>query len=253
MKAAWSRMEKKLSLDRVNLPVRVFDILRHRIIANEIPFGTKLTEDSLARELGVSRTPIREAFNRLAQDGLVTVLPGRGAFVATLAFSDMVQLLDIRETLEGMAAGLATKRITKPELEKLRQQMEREIRKSEKHEYRGYLDVDRQFHEAVIAACGNRHLYQLMKSLRDRIQMLRLRSVMLPGRARKSFQEHLEIIDALEAQDPALAQERMRTHIRNVKSDLIVSMSNGREEESENHQRLFSDTDNKKSHRKYAS
>ena len=62
----------KLSLDRVNLPIRICDLLRRRIIANELPFGAKLTEDSLAKELGTSRTPIREAFNRLAQEGLVT-------------------------------------------------------------------------------------------------------------------------------------------------------------------------------------
>jgi DNA-binding GntR family transcriptional regulator len=72
-------VEKKLLLDRVNLPIRVCDRLRGRIIANELPDGAKLTEDSLAKELGVSRTPVREAFNRLAQEGLVTVLPGRGS------------------------------------------------------------------------------------------------------------------------------------------------------------------------------
>jgi len=72
-------MENKFLLDRVNLPIRVCDLLRNRIIANELPDGAKLSEDSLAKELGVSRTPVREAFNRLAQEGLVTVLPGRGS------------------------------------------------------------------------------------------------------------------------------------------------------------------------------
>jgi DNA-binding GntR family transcriptional regulator len=109
-------MEKKFLLDRVNLPVRICDFLRSRIIANELTFGTKLTEDSLAKELGVSRTPIREAFSRLAQEGLVTVSPGRGAFVATLSFADMVHLLEIREALEGMAARLATNHISKTDL-----------------------------------------------------------------------------------------------------------------------------------------
>jgi len=71
-------MENKFLLDRVNLPIRVCDLLRNRIIANELPDGAKLSEDSLAKELGVSRTPVREAFNRLAQEGLVTVLPGPG-------------------------------------------------------------------------------------------------------------------------------------------------------------------------------
>ena len=208
---------------------------RGRIVANELAYGAKLTEDSLAKELGVSRTPVREAFNRLAQEGLVTVFPGRGAFVATLSFSDMVQLLEIREVLEGMAARLATSRITKTSLEKLRRQMEVEIRKSAGNEYTGYLDVDRQFHESVIFASGNQHLSQLMKSLRDRIQMLRHRSVILPGRARKSFQEHLQIIDALAARDPDLAEERIRTHIRNVKSDLTIAMTDSPDAWEANH------------------
>ena len=114
-------------LDRVNLPIRVCDLLRRRIIANDLPFGAKITEDTLAKELGTSRTPIREAFNRLAQEGFVTVSPGRGAFVASFSVDDMVQLLEIREALEGMAARLATSRMTKASLEKLQQRMEVEV------------------------------------------------------------------------------------------------------------------------------
>jgi DNA-binding GntR family transcriptional regulator len=228
-------MEKNVLLDRVNLPIRVCDLLRNRIIANEFAYGAKLTEDSLAKELGVSRTPVREAFNRLAQEGLVNVFPGRGAFVVTLSISDMIQLLEIRETLEGMAARLATCRLTKTNLEKLRRQMEVELEKTVGNDYTGYLDVDRRFHESVISASGNQHLSQLMKSLRDRIQMVRHRSVILPGRARKSFQEHLQIIDALAARDPDLAEERIRTHIRNVKSDLTIAMADGPAEPGEIH------------------
>jgi DNA-binding GntR family transcriptional regulator len=233
-------MEKKFLLDRVNLPVRICDFLRSRIIANELTFGTKLTEDSLAKELGVSRTPIREAFSRLAQEGLVTVSPGRGAFVATLSFADMVQLLEIREALEGMATRLATNHIAKADLEKLRRQMEIEFRNGGGKKYLGYSDVDRQFHEFVIAASGNQHLCQLMRSLRDRIQMLRYRSVILPGRARKSFQEHLRIIDALAARNSDLAEERMRAHIRNVKADLMASMSADVKNEAEDHEVEYS-------------
>ena len=209
-------MKNKFLLDRVSLSIRVYDHVKRRIVANELPFGSKLTEDGLAKELGISRTPIREALNRLAQDRLVTVSPGRGAFVATFSFDDMVQLLEIRETLEGMAARLASKRITKETLEKLRQRLKAAAQKQEHNGYKGYLDADRDFHECVISACGNHQLSQLMKSLQDRIQMLRSRSVMLPGRARKSFQEHMEIIDALSARDPDLAEEKIRTHIRNV-------------------------------------
>jgi DNA-binding GntR family transcriptional regulator len=218
-------VKNKFLLDRVSLSIRVYDHVKRRIVANELPFGSKLTEDGLAKELGISRTPIREALNRLAQDRLVTVSPGRGAFVATFSFDDMVQLLEIRETLEGMAARLASNRITKETLEKLRQRLKATAQKHEHNGYKGYLDADRDFHECVISACGNHQLSQLMKSLQDRIQMLRSRSVMLPGRARKSFQEHMEIIDALSARDPDLAEEKIRTHIRNVKGDLEIAMA----------------------------
>ena len=228
-------MKNKFLLDRVSLSIRVYDHVKRRIVANELPFGSKLTEDGLAKELGISRTPIREALNRLAQDRLVTVSPGRGAFVATFSFDDMVQLLEIRETLEGMAARLASKRITKETLEKLRQRLKAAAQKQEHNGYKGYLDADRDFHECVISACGNHQLSQLMKSLQDRIQMLRSRSVMLPGRARKSFQEHMEIIDALSARDPDLAEEKIRTHIRNVRGDLEIAMANRQGDRLETH------------------
>jgi DNA-binding GntR family transcriptional regulator len=245
-------VKKNFLLDRVSLPIRVYDHVKRRIVANELPFGSKLTEDELAKELGISRTPIREALNRLAQEGIVTVSPGRGAFVATLSFDDMVQLLEIREALEGMAARLASNRITKETLEKLRQRLETEARKQADNAYRGYLDADREFHESVVSACGNHHLLQLMKSLRDRIQMIRSRSVLLPGRARKSFQEHAEIIDALSARAPDLAEDRIRTHIRNVKGDLEMAMANSPDDRVGTHVREQA-RNNNRSWRQHAS
>jgi DNA-binding GntR family transcriptional regulator len=223
---------KKLVLARVNLPIRVYDLVKRRIVSNELPFGTKLSEDNLATQLGVSRTPVREALNRLAQEGLVTVSPGRGASVATFSFDDMVQLLEIREALEGMAARLASSLITKSTLNKLRELLEVGAPERERNGYNGYtgyLDADREFHEAITSACGNRHLSHLMRSLRDRIQMLRYRSVILPGRARKSFQEHVQILDALNRRDADCAEERIRTHIRNVQSDLRAALGNSSE------------------------
>jgi DNA-binding GntR family transcriptional regulator len=203
--------------------------VKRRIVANELLSGTKLAEDGLAKELGVSRTPVREALNRLTQDGLVTVSPGRGAFVATFSVDDMVQLLEIREALEGMAARLASGRMTKKTLTKLRELLEAGMLERESSGDTGYLTADREFHEAIALACGNRHLSRLMRSLRDRIQMLRYRSVTLPGRARKSFHEHLQIIDALSRRDPDLAEERIRTHIRNVQNDLRAALGSSSE------------------------
>ena len=212
-------------LSRINLPTQIYQLLKQRIVTNQFSFGIKLTEDHLAKELGVSRTPVREAFNRLVQDGLVTVSPGRGAFVATFSSHDIVEFLEVREALEGMATHLASSRVTRETLQRLRSHLEAGMAERERNGYTGYLEADREFHEAITFACGNRHLSQLMGSLRDRIQMLRHRSVILPGRAMKSFQEHMGVIEALLHQDPDLAEERMRTHIRNVKAAFITTMS----------------------------
>src|SRR5262245_54868968 len=138
----------------------------------------------------------------------------------------MVQLLEIREALEGMAARLACGRITKKTLNKLRELLEAGMRERESGADTGYLTADREFHEAIALACGNRHLSHLMRSLRDRIQMLRYRSVILPGRARRSFREHLQIIEALNRRDADLAEHWMRTHIRNVQNDLRAALEN---------------------------
>lgn len=212
-------------LSRVSLPTQIYQLLKRRIVTNDLALGLKLTEQQLAKELGVSRTPIREALNRLIQDGLVTASPGRGAFVATFQPYDIVEFFEVREALEGMAARLAASRITREALTRLRRQLEAGVAHGERDGYTGYLEADRKFHEAVTSASGNRHLCQLMGALRERIQILRHRSVVLPGRARKSFQEHLNIIEALSRHDQAVAEERMRAHIRNVKEDLIATIN----------------------------
>jgi DNA-binding GntR family transcriptional regulator len=218
-------MQPRPLLSRVNLPTQIYSLLKQRIVGNKVSFGYKLTEFHLAEELGVSRTPIREALNRLVQDGLVTVIPGRGAFVTSFSAEDMIELFDVREALEGMAARLASSKMTEKTLEKIRDHLEAGMAERKRNGYTGYVEADREFHEAITSACGNRHLSQLMASLRERIQMLRHRSVILPGRASKSFQEHLAIIEALSLHDPDPAEQRMRTHIRNVKADLIIAMN----------------------------
>lgn len=211
-------------LSRINLPTQIYAHLKQRIVGNDLCFGDKLTEFHLARELGVSRTPLREALNRLAQEGLVTVIPGRGAFVATFSPADIVGLFDVREALEGMAARLATPRIARETLVRLQHRLEAEMKKRSEHGYSGYMNADRELHETVTLASENRHLVEHMETLTDRIQMLRSQSVTLPGRVTKSFEEHLGIIEALSQRNADLAEERTRQHIRNVKADLATAI-----------------------------
>ena len=214
----------KSLISRVNLATQVYELLKRRIITNQLSFGYKMAECHLAEELGISRTPVREALNRLIQDNLVTVIPGRGAFVRSFSLDDIVEFLEVREAVEGVAARLAASRITKESLAGLRSHLAAGAMANEENGYSRYLEADREFHEALALASGNLYLSQFVRGLREKIQSLRSRSVIIPGRARKSFQEHLEIIKALSRRDPDLAEERMRTHIQNVKADLKAAM-----------------------------
>jgi DNA-binding GntR family transcriptional regulator len=220
-------MQPRPLLSRVNLPTQIYSLLKQRIVGNKVSFGYKLTEFQLAEELGVSRTPIREALNRLVQDGFVKVIPGRGAFVASFFTDDMVELFEVREALEGMAARLAALRMPKESLVRLRTGLETALKSTKRDGYGSYLNADREFHQALVSASENGHLIRLMEALTDRIQMLRARSVTVPGRVAKSYEEHVGIIKAVVARNPDLAEVRIREHIRNVKMDLVEAMTNG--------------------------
>lgn len=207
-----------------NFPARIYELLKRRIIDGRFPPGAKLTEESLVKELGVSRTPIREALNRLAQDGLITIIPYRGAFVTTLSEEDVRDVFEIREALEGMAARLAAERMTPKTLARLRRHFKEGMAASRGNGYVEYSHADREFHEALARASGNRQLIQFLKALADRFQMIRRQTVRLSGRAQKSFREHLTVIEALSRRDPHMAETRIREHIRNVRSDLFKAM-----------------------------
>lgn len=107
-------------MDHPNLSTRAYEVIKRKIVNGEITPGTKLQEDRLAEELGISRTPIREALSRLAQEGLVEIIPRRGTYVVEFSLFDIVHLLEIREALEGMAARLAATNIARETLAEMK-------------------------------------------------------------------------------------------------------------------------------------
>lgn len=225
-----SNLSVKVSsvLSHDSYPTRIYEVLKRRISDGELALGAKLTEAHLVKEFGVSRTPLREALNRLAQEGLVTIKPYRGAFVASVSEDEVRELFEVREALEGLAARMAATRIEKQLLMELGRRLKKGIAASARDVYARYSQADREFHETVAQASGNHELIELLGSLASRIQIIRRQTVRLPSRAQRSFREHLEVIEALGRGDPDLAEARMRAHIRAVKAELVTSPS-GRE------------------------
>ncbi|OGB92573.1 MAG: hypothetical protein A3G35_19275 [candidate division NC10 bacterium RIFCSPLOWO2_12_FULL_66_18] len=203
-----------------NLGDQVYEMLRERFRSGNLAPGTKLHEPDLAQELGVSRTPVREAIQRLQREGLVRISPHRGAFVVNLAWRDLEDLCDVREGLEGIAARLAATRISEEELDRVEaglKQREQALTDPSREPERPAVD----FHDAILRASGNERLIREMGTIQDLLGMIRTDSAAVAGRASKSLAEHWKILRALRARDPDTAERGMRAHIRTAKENIL--------------------------------
>ena len=220
------KWDRKL-IEVPNLRERVYKALKEMIIFQEIPPGEKLDEDSLASQLGVSRTPVRESLYRLENEGIVKIIPRRGAFIVKHSKESINEILSVREVLEGLSAREAASHITDAALEVLESLSEKFSESNVRLLSKEYLQVDVKFHKTIIEASKNEWLISLMNILNDHIQMLRLRTVTFQGRPEQSLSEHRRILEALKARDPLLAESLMREHINNVRESYLKNIEKG--------------------------
>ncbi|MFZ3131458.1 MAG: GntR family transcriptional regulator [Desulfosporosinus sp.] len=202
----------------------VFESIREAILNGVFEPGERLMEIQLAEELGVSRTPVREAIRKLELENFVVMIPRKGAYVAGVSLKDIADVFEIRSALEGLAAGLAAERITDDELE----QMERALF------YRvdqGELDLeqlvksDTDFHALVYKASRNERLIQILANLREQIQRFRTTSLAVPGRMKLAIDEHRRIVEALRNHDSEEAQSLAIAHIVTAENVMFGAMS----------------------------
>lgn len=205
---------------RRNLKEEVYQRLKQGIINRELPPGARLIEEDLSEKLGVSRTPLREAISRLHQEGIIKLIPNRGAYVAWPTFSEIMENLYIREVLEGLAARLAAENISIPTLNKLRQCMEVFVGGDLAEHMVDYSKANVKFHRMIVEASRSKRLIHLINNLYDQMDIVRLRTIYIPGRAEKSLIEHLEILKALEKRDGLLAEKLLRAHVADLREAL---------------------------------
>jgi len=208
-------------IESPNLRDRVYEILKRAIISQEICPGEKIDEEAIAKQLGVSRTPIRETLCRLENEGIVKIVPRRGAFVIKHSREKITEILTVREVLEGFAARLAAGSINGQTIEQMRSLFKDYSESTIRDRLKDYTQADLEFHNLIIKASKNNLLISFMNTLNDHIQMLRLQTFPLEGRPEHSMAEHVHIIEALEKKDPSLAESLMREHIRNVRESAL--------------------------------
>ncbi|MCS7235906.1 MAG: GntR family transcriptional regulator [Armatimonadota bacterium] len=192
---------------------RVLEKLREAILSGRFQPGQRLVERELVELLGVSRTPIREALRKLELEGLVTTIPYKGPVVTRPTVEDARQLYQVRAALEGQATALLAARAEADDLDclgRLLQEAEAAVRAGD---VRAVLAANNAFHDELARRCGNALLESLISNLRNRIILLRVESLSLPGRPPESVAEHHEIVERLHAHDPEGARRAMERHI----------------------------------------
>ncbi|WNW10704.1 GntR family transcriptional regulator [Pseudomonas sp. DTU_2021_1001937_2_SI_NGA_ILE_001] len=202
--------------DAETLAENVFRRIQAAIVKGEIAPGSKISEPELARTYGISRGPLREAIHRLEGQRLVVRIPHVGARVVSLDPAQMIELYEIRESLEGLACRLAAERMSQAQIDELRQVLDTHERDEAFQAGVGYYqqEGDFDFHYRIIQGSGNQTLYRMLcGELYQLVRMYRIQFSTTPNRPRQAFAEHHRILDAIADRDGELAELLMRRHI----------------------------------------
>lgn len=207
----------------------VFEALREAIVNGTLAPGERLMEVQLAEELGVSRTPVREAIRRLELEGYVVMVPRKGAYVASMSAKDVAEVFEIRTALEGLAAELAAERITEEELEELERKLHYVALRVEEGDLEKLVEADTEFHDLLYRASRNQRLVQIIGNLREQIQRFRAASLATPGRMQETLEEHKKIVEAVAKRNGALARRLAEEHIENAENKMLQFLTGKKE------------------------
>jgi DNA-binding GntR family transcriptional regulator len=207
-----------------SLAEQAADAIRTRIVMGEFELGEALSETTVAARLGVSKTPIREAFLRLKTEGLVEIQPQRGTFVFQMSADEVISLSELREVLETAAVRLAIKRRGGALADALRAvivEMRRALKRADALEYRTF---DGEFHRTIMEHAGNAYLKASYETIAFRIQALRNRLSRDPALNRQSLKEHVKLAELVHAHDASRAAALLTKHIRATAANYVRTL-----------------------------
>lgn len=209
-------------LDEPPLPSseRVYQALKHRILAGMLEPGSRLVELQLAQDFQVSRTPVRETLKRLMAEGLVRVDPVRGIVVSDVDARELEEIFVIREVLDGLAARLAANRVSSADLTKLHLLMDMMHDSVANGQWEAMVQANIKFHDILHQAAGNERLRHLSRNLLDFVRRFSNEAFASEERGAKVLAEHEEIVKALEQRDPDEAERVSRSHIATARAFL---------------------------------
>lgn len=210
--------------DKASLRGRVFSAIREAILDGSYQPGDILRESSIASELGVSRTPVREAIRQLELEGLVQSIPNKETFVAGITDEDVEDIYLIRSRLEGLAARKAAMKITEEELRQMEEILALTAFYVEKNEFNQLKELDHKFHDIIYKATHSKTLNHMLSDFHQYVQKARKASISTPGRAKESWKEHEAIYLALKERNGERAEKLIEQHIRNVEYNMHLNI-----------------------------
>lgn len=209
--------------DKYSLRGRVFHKIREDILNGKYRQDEELKEAAIGAELGVSRTPVREAFRQLELEGLLKMIPNKGVYVTGITAKDVRDIYMIRSLLEGLCAGWATEHIS----DELLGEMEENVYLSEFHESKGHYEqmaeLDNRFHEILYESCDSKMLEHLLRDFHQYVYRIRKMTLSSEIRGKASNQEHKQIMEAIKAHDAQRAEKLANLHMINAYDNIVAS------------------------------
>ncbi len=202
--------------DKYSLRGRVFNKLREDILSGVYHENEELKENTIGLELGVSRTPVREALRQLELEGLVTMVPNKGAYVTGITSKDIHDIYMIRSYLEGLCAKWACENITDSQIEALDEILYLSDFHARRSHHEQLVELDNKFHQLIYEASGSKILDHVLSDFHHYVERIRKITLSNSGRATKSSEEHAAILDAIRKRDGDLAEVLANKHIMNT-------------------------------------
>ena len=223
-------MDKEGLLDNpiekpLTLREKIVEFIKDAVVSGRLKPGERVPEQEIAETLGISRTPIREAFRQLESEGFITITPRKGAVVSPITDKDVSEFYAIKSLLEGYAARLACPKFSSKDIVRLEGINKKMQRCAEKGDVKGFFKLDNEFHDIFLKACGNSRLYTLVHQIVAQFERFRVTALSIEGRMAVSIKQHEEIIKAFKDGDTGLVEKLVKDNAEMSEQFLVKNIS----------------------------
>ena len=215
-------MKKLIITDSTTIRRKVHAYLREQILSGEIGPDERLVETKIAKEIGTSRTPVREALHTLEMEGLLESIPRVGYKVNTISDREVEEICEIRTAIETLAVRWAIEKAHKKLVNDLKKNIAATEQRIGRGEVRAYVELDAQFHEIIAGLSGSRRLLELAQALRRHMVRYRVQSIYAPDNVLRGIKGHKAILAAIETGNTNTAAEAIRNHLEQSKKDILL-------------------------------